>query len=139
MTLNRVWRPALLLSFAALAAPGCGALPPDAPLPQNVALIDIGNPRCPDPQASGGVSEVPGVVPVNATCHVTAEVLDEWGIPILQPAMVWRSSDTRILSATGASRTATLQGRITGSAIVTASDPLGHVTSELRIQVVAQR
>lgn len=139
MTLDRVWRSALWLAFAALLAPGCGALPPDAPLPQNVSLIDIGNPLCPDPEAPGGVREVPGVVPVNATCQLTAEVLDEWGIPILQPAMVWRSSDTNILSASGGSRTATLRGRITGSAIVTASDPLGHVTSEVRIQVVAQR
>ena len=126
----------LPIALGLLAGSGCGGLPPDAPLPQNVAAIQLGNPVCPD---VGGNVELPGVIPVGLQCTMTAEVQDEWGIPILEPDVFWNSSDSRILTANGASRTATVHGRITGTVTVTASNRQGNVMGTRTIQVVASR
>lgn len=139
MTRSPVRRSVLSGLVAALGlVPACGGLPPDVPLPQTITTIQLPNSViCPDPLL--GQVELPGVIPINVTCEIRAEVFDEWGIPISEPRMVWKSSNTSRLTATGSSKVGTLRGKGFGQVTVTASDPQEQVRDQKTITVVASR
>ena len=115
-----------------LAAPGCGELPPLAPLEQDVAQIRFGVVVC-------GGEATGSAVPMGATCTLTVEATDDAGIPVASPSLLWSSSNTAILSASGSAATGTLTGRATGSVTLTVRDRRGSASATMRINVVAQR
>ncbi|HUP20185.1 MAG TPA: hypothetical protein VM778_09560 [Gemmatimonadota bacterium] len=121
------------LLAAPLVAVACGGLPPDAPLPQTITTIRLGHVLCP------GTEPLPGVVLLNFDCQLEAEVFDEWGIPIHEPRLVWRSSNTFILTASGGGKVGSIRGVNLGTATVTVSGRLGHAQTETRIHVIPPR
>jgi len=122
-----------VLLVAPGAAVACGGLPPDFQLTQHVTTIRLGLIECP------GGPPIRQALPINLDCTLPAEVLDEFGIPILEPDLVWRSSDTRILAASGGGRIGRLRGFIPGSVTVTVGDRLGLAQTQMAVQVLAQR
>jgi hypothetical protein len=115
-----------------LAASGCGELPPLAPLQQNVAQIRFGVVVC-------GGEATGSAVPMGATCTLTVEATDDVGIPVASPSLLWSSSNTAILSASGSGATGTLTGRATGSATLTVRDRRGSASATMRINVTLAR
>ena len=113
----------LIVALALLfAGSGCGDLPSNPVVPDNVVSVEI--------------QQSCSFIPVEEVCVMTARAISTSGTVLVSPPLIWTSSNTTFFTVTGAGAQATVLGRNPGSALLRVTSSSGRASDQAQVRIV---